>query len=448
MAKILWSVLLTIVLCWTPFQLPVSATPLHPVQSTVSQSPFSPFEPQSKVTIEIARIRSGLLPGAFLGGHHEGFLHLLQQHYTASGWLDEQLEDALRRVLADELNRAGYNVAQAQTSSVFEEQLVEELEPGQFLLGGTITQAALNSYSSLFGDVTKDERTVRWEVFDRDRSKVIYRQETTGQAEAEGIKNPAATYEAIKASFQALLASPQFAAVFERSPIPEAAVPTTSYTISAVPSSTVPLTVEQIAGQTIPSIIRIRTPLGRGTGFLLSDSGLAITNQHVVGAAFSVKADLYDGSTRTGRVMKRDATSDIALVKLEGEATHISGLPICQTNAVKVGESVVAIGNPLSYTNSVTQGVVSGFRTTASRNLIQTDAAVNPGNSGGPLLNRFGAVIGIVTEKIASRGVEGLGFAVPIAESLQKLNVQITTPMNTNLNACGNPNSITTRRTV
>jgi S1-C subfamily serine protease len=280
---------------------------------------------------------------------------------------------------------------------------------------------------------------VRWEVFDRDRGKVIYRQETTGKAEAEGIKNPAATYEAIKASFQALLVAPQFAAIFERSPTPESASLSTSYTIAAIPSATVPLTVEQIAGHAIPAIIRIRTPLGRGTGFLLSHSGLAITNQHVVGSAFSVKVDLYDGSTRTGRVMKRDATSDIALVKLEGEETGIAGLPICQTNAVKVGETVVAIGNPLSYTNSVTQGVVSGFRTSAARSLIQTDAAVNPGNSGGPLLNRFGAVIGIVTEKIASHGVEGLGFAVPIAESLQKLNVQIATPTSTHLNACGNP---------
>lgn len=438
MAKIFWSVLLAIVLICFPLHAPVSAVPLIPAQSPVMSS-LNPFDLQPQGTIEIAHIRSGLLPGAFLGGHHEGLLQLLQQHYTASGWLDERLEDALRRLLEDELNRAGYHVAQAQTSSVFEEQLVEELEPGRFLLGGTIMQAALNSYSSLLGDVTKDERTVRWEVFDRDRGKVIYRQETLGKAAAEGIKNPAATYDAIKASFQALLASPQFATIFERSPTPEPTSLAPNYTIAALANATVPLTVEQIAGQAIPSIIRIRTPLGRGTGFLLSDSGLAITNQHVVGSAFSVKVDLYDGSTRTGRVMKRDATSDIALVKLEGEETGIAGLPICQTNAVKVGETVVAIGNPLSYANSVTQGVVSGFRTAATRSLIQTDAAVNPGNSGGPLLNRFGAVIGIVTEKISSRGVEGLGFAVPIAESLQKLNVQITTPTGTNLNACGNP---------
>ncbi|MBL1174215.1 S1C family serine protease [Pantanalinema sp. GBBB05] len=441
MAKVFWSVLLAIVLVWAPLPYPAKAEPLSPVPAAVTQSafPFSPFESHPQVTIEIARIRSGLLPGAFLGGHHEGFLHLLQQHYTASGWLDEQLEEALRRLLEDELAQAGYHVAATPSSSVFEEQLVEELEPGRFLLGGTIIQAALNSYSSLFGDMTQDERTVRWEVFDRDRGKVIYRQETVGKAQAEGIKNPAATYDAIKASFQALLTSPQFVAVLQRSPTPEPTTPATSYTISALPNSAVPMTVEQIAGQAIPAIVRIRTPLGRGTGFLLSHSGLAITNQHVVGSAFSVKVDLYDGSTRTGRVMKRDATSDIALVKLEGEETGVAGLPICQTNAVKVGETVVAIGNPLSYTNSVTQGVVSGFRTMASRSLIQTDAAVNPGNSGGPLLNRFGAVIGIVTEKIASRGVEGLGFAVPIAESLQKLNVQITTPTSPNLTACGNP---------
>jgi serine protease Do len=124
---------------------------------------------------------------------------------------------------------------------------------------------------------------------------------------------------------------------------------------------------------------------------------------------------------------------------LESDISAVSGLPICHTDVVRVGQSVVAIGNPLSFSNSVTQGIVSGFRRNSSRSLIQTDTAVNPGNSGGPLLNREGAVIGIVTEKIASEGIEGLGFALPIGEVLQRLNVSIDLPTNSNLDPCGNP---------
>ena len=164
-----------------------------------------------------------------------------------------------------------------------------------------------------------------------------------------------------------------------------------------------------------------------------------MTNHHVVESAFSVKVDLYDGSTRNGRVLKRDANFDVALLKLDGNTVGFSGLPICYTNAVKVGESVVAIGNPVSLSNTVTQGVVSGFRADLSRNLIQTDAAINPGNSGGPLLNRQGAVIGIVTEKMVSRGIEGLGFALPIGEVLHRLNVNVYAPMNRMVDSCGAP---------
>jgi S1-C subfamily serine protease len=289
------------------------------------------------------------------------------------------------------------------------------------------------------GDRTREQRTVRWEVFDREFNKVIYRRETLGEAEAEGVRNSAATYEAIRSSFRAFLSQPDFARVIQPIPAPSPSSTSIAQSITAIASSNRPLTIEQIAGRAIPSIVRVRTPSGRGTGFLLDSAGLVVTNQHVVGSSFSVKVDLYDSSTRTGRVIKRDAISDIALLKLEGDTPGITGLPICQTNAVKVGEAVVAIGNPLSFSNTVTQGVVSGFRTVASRHLIQTDAAVNPGNSGGPLFNRYGAVIGIVTEKIASSGVEGLGFALPIAESLQKLNVKINPPEGTTLDQCGNP---------
>ncbi len=396
--------------------------------------------------IEVAHIRSSLLPGVILGGRYEGILNLLEERYTASGELDPLLEAAARSLIEDELSQAGFPVASASIRSPFEEQLVDNPEPGRFLIGGTITDVKLNSYRSLRGEKTQDERTIRWELFDRTAGKVIYRQSVTGRAQAEGIDNPAATYEAIRNSFKGLLTQAEFTDFLSQPTIAHTLTPTPGgYEIIAVSSSDTPLATEQIVSRSIPSIVQIRTPEGRGTGFVVDSSGLILTNHHVVGSAYTVKTDLYDGSIHRAQVIKRDANLDVALLKLEDEAADLTSLPICPVS-VKVGEGVVAIGNPLALSNSVTQGVVSGIRTRKAHHLIQTDAAVNPGNSGGPLLNRYGAVIGIVTEKIASRGIEGLGFALPIAESLDRLNVKIHPGQS--LNDCGNSTVLAVNQTA
>ncbi len=426
------SVALVFVLSWFTLQVPVQAEP------TVDREPLTQTSQMTGLPrLEFARIRSSVLPGIIIGGHYEGWLKILQSRYTAVAELDTQFEDSVRDLIEDELSQAGFDVLRSHPNSVFEEALTEDIEPGRFLIGGTIIQARLDSYSAWWNDVTKDERKVRWEVFDRDRAKVIYRQTTTGSAQAEGVNNPAATYESIRTNLRTLLSTSEFVTLMQRAT--STASPSVAYEIDAIKSANQPLSIEQIAGQSVPSIVRIRTSLGRGSGFLLNSSGLVVTNEHVVESAFSVKVDFYDGATRIGRVLRRDPNLDAALVKIDGGAIDIPGLPICQTNAVRVGEEVVAIGNPLSLSNSVTRGIVSGFRGGHARNLIQTDTAINPGNSGGPLLNQKGAVIGIVTEKVSSKGIEGLGFALPIGEVLQRLKVKINSPTSERIDPCGNP---------
>jgi serine protease Do len=449
MAKaFVWSAIVSVFLYFFTLQTPVHAKSLDALSSSMpifasdaslqiqAQTTIAELEPGEKV--EIAKIRSGVLPGVLIGGHYDGLLKMRQQRYVAADRLDEQLESSIRDLLEDELSQAGFEVMRSHPQSLFEE-LIEASEPGRFLIGGTITHVNLNSYSSFFNEYTSDERSIRWELFDRDLNKVVYRQETDGSAQAEGIDNPAATYEAIRSSFRRLLDEPRFIALLNRPALQETPAPIKSYKIDAIATMNQPLTLEQLVGRAIPSIVGIRTSGGQGSGFLLDSSGLIVTNQHVVGSAFSVKVKLYDGTTLNGRVLRRDAVTDAALVKLEGDISDVSGLPICHTDSIRVGQSVVAIGNPLSLSNTVTQGIVSGFRRNPSRSLIQTDTAVNPGNSGGPLLNREGTVIGIVTEKIVSEGVEGLGFALPIGEILRRLNVSIDSPVNSELDSCGNP---------
>ena len=162
---------------------------------------------------------------------------------------------------------------------------------------------------------------------------------------------------------------------------------------------------------------RERSMQGMGSGFIVDASGVILTNAHVVEGADEVRVRLTDRREFKGKVLGADKATDIAVVKIEA-----SGLPVVKLgdpSKVRVGEWVAAIGSPFGFENTVTQGIVSA----TSRSLpdgsyvpfLQTDAAVNPGNSGGPLFNLKGEVIGI-NSQIYSRtgGYQGLAFAVPI----------------------------------
>jgi putative serine protease PepD len=172
-----------------------------------------------------------------------------------------------------------------------------------------------------------------------------------------------------------------------------------------------------------------------GSGFVISKSGYILTNAHVVSDSgqtvrtVSVTFKGGSGATQrvTGTVVGANNTSDVALIKVDpAKVANLDPIPIGNSGAVAVGESVVAIGNPLGYDFTLTSGIVSATgrdlqspNGATIHNGIQTDAAINEGNSGGPLIDASGHVIGI-NEQIASQsgGSQGLGFAVPINTAL------------------------------
>ncbi len=174
------------------------------------------------------------------------------------------------------------------------------------------------------------------------------------------------------------------------------------------------------------------TPQSFGTGFILHDNGIVITNQHVVADAQQVTVTLHDGTDVEGRVLGEDPLTDIAVIKLER-----TGLPVVRigsTRDLMIGEWAIALGNPYSYLlgNSeptVTAGVISatgrnilplGDQAGSYLDMIQTDAAINPGNSGGPLVNALGEVIGVNSSIFSSTGGSvGLGFAIPIERAVR-----------------------------
>ncbi|MEP7310076.1 MAG: trypsin-like peptidase domain-containing protein [Acidobacteriota bacterium] len=157
------------------------------------------------------------------------------------------------------------------------------------------------------------------------------------------------------------------------------------------------------------------TRRGAGTGFIIDADGSILTNQHVIDRAERIVVKLADGRTVRARVVGADAETDVALIKIDGQ-TGLPVAPLGNSSTLRTGEWVCAIGNPLGYEHSVTVGVVSSLGRKlfdfGLDNYIQTDAAINFGNSGGPLINGRGEVIGI--NAAVSARASNIGFAVPI----------------------------------
>ena len=157
---------------------------------------------------------------------------------------------------------------------------------------------------------------------------------------------------------------------------------------------------------------------GQGSGFLIDQSGVLLTNSHVVNGADKVTVTLKDGRKFIGKVRGVDEVTDLAVVKIEGKDLPVA--PLGNSADVQVGDWAIAVGNPLGLDNTVTLGIVSTLKRSSAAigipdkrlDFIQTDAAINPGNSGGPLLNDNGEVIGINTAIRAD--AMGIGFAIPI----------------------------------
>jgi len=187
--------------------------------------------------------------------------------------------------------------------------------------------------------------------------------------------------------------------------------------------------------QVIPGVVSIRTDTGEGSGFVFDTDGHVVTNQHVIDGASTVEIDFFSGYKAYGTVIGSDSEADVAVINVAAPAAELHPLAIGDSDALQVGETVAAIGNPFGLSGTMTLGIVSGLgRTQASSaapggggffstaDIIQTDAAINPGNSGGPLFNMKGEVVGInqsirtdsFNEMTGNAVNSGVGFSVSI----------------------------------
>ena len=332
-------------------------------------------------------------------------------------------------VFREELEAANYTVV-GDPDALFEDASTWKAE---YLVAGLIKSMQANVCFPMagFGDflTSKGEVYIKvdWQIYSRLDRRVVYETSTEGavkQASASQDGADAAFAEAFAAATRHLLADEGFHRLIALNEQDEAAVQLseTDISITPLPLYTKPLTdnVTDIR----QSVATVFAGNGHGSGFFVMD-GYLLTNQHVVGTAEFVKVKLVTGREIVGEVIARHARRDVAVVRTE--PIGLAGLPI-NISEPPIGSKVYAIGTPIeeAKASTVSAGILSSYRTEDGIPFIQSDVNILPGNSGGPLLDENGNVIGLSVKGLLVGGVAsiGLNYFVPIGDALKTLAIK------------------------
>lgn len=321
------------------------------------------------------------------------------------------------RIFDEELRAAGFSTAGQQ--SLFEERAATDLQVG--VIVDDIKGRFCSDCPHMF---QKDKvaavvtMSARWEIYSTLRSEVMARvSSSTGATWRKAIQGSptAVMFDAFRENVRVLLASDEFRQAVTAPPSarPPATLAPVRY-VAAPPAK------RTIASSTA-AVAAIFTGDGHGSGFLISKDGYLLTNHHVVGGAKYVKVRWPDGSETVGEVVRTDRRRDIAIVKADPGARAPLAL---RAGALALGEPVYAVGTPLDakFQGSVTKGVMSASRIYDGLPFIQSDVVINNGNSGGPLLDESGAVVGVCVAGWEINGAPvGINLFIPIDDALKAL---------------------------
>lgn len=316
--------------------------------------------------------------------------------------------------ILEALRDGGFNAVGAE-NLVFEK---DESARADMVLGGIVKELTCRQ-------VTRRLRCsvgIEWQLLDRERDEVVYRVLTRYAGFDLSPDNaPAAGKALTMGALRRLMGRPRFIKLLSAessAPVDDDYTPA-SFQACAETEHQLPADFDRIADGTVV----IKSGDGTGSGFTLTADGLLLTAAHVV-ASGKVEVRGHDGKLFPGRVVRISRKHDVALVSLGALDAPRACLPL-QTSPQTPGTDVYAIGSPggVELGFSLSRGIVSGLRTIGDVPLIQTDASLSPGNSGGPLVDGKGHVVGVVSRKIAGHAVEGLGFAIPVQAGLDALKL-------------------------
>lgn len=327
----------------------------------------------------------------------------------------EQFLDGINEVIND----WGYKTIGGDNAIFKEKQ-----EDPDLVIAGEITNAARETKGTAGFKVGV---IVNWSVFSVRKEKVVYELITAGYSDSQKThKFQDELVLALQDAVVGLLANEEFKNVAGDSGELE------TKEDDVLEETVLPLVqldkasdYAEVVKNSINSVITVKTEYGHGSGFLISTDGHALTNTHVIEDAEKIEVIFNNNLTLPAEVIVSANSNDVTLLKIVGGGYQPLALKLTDEET-EIGSEVIAIGTPenIELGQTVTKGIVSGYRNIEGQNYIQTDVSINPGNSGGALLNDNGEVIGIVVAKIVGSDVEGLGFAIPVNEAIEGLNIK------------------------
>jgi len=369
--------------------------------------------------ITFTKIILRIPPGTIIGFHHDGLFQLQQFSYDAPSLSIGSEEFRLRAI--EKLRLCDYNVMGGD-NLLFDNG---QSSKARYHLGGTINGMRYNTFAPLAGGYSEAKINVEWQLYDALQKEVIYTNETSGYGKESGV-TISAVFTAYKVALNNLMADSEFVSMVAKEEIMKGTSTDAGefppLQISACYKEEMTALPNDIA-EILEGVVTIRVGKTFASGFIVSENGYILTAAHVVKGVDKVLVRLISGLELDATVERVDSPQDIALIKIPGFG-H-SCLQLAGGDLVEVGVEIFAIGTPAleELESSVSKGIVSGYRRIEGYSYIQTDASLNPGNSGGPLLNGQGKVIGIISWKIAIPGFEGLAFGVPIKLAESRLGI-------------------------
>jgi S1-C subfamily serine protease len=326
--------------------------------------------------------------------------------------------DEFKIIASEQLRACGYDVLGGD-NLLFGDDRSSRAE---YQLGGTATGMTYDTYAPLAGDCTDASLTVEWQLYDSLMKEVVLTQTTEGYARRSGVSG-AAMQGAFGAALNELMARQAFVDVVSRRPSESwrslaANMDTLAVTMcDRLPATFLPEDIDDVLDGTLV----IRAGSAVGSGVVISPDGYALTAAHVVSGLRDVVVQLRSGLELSADVLRMDQAQDVALIKLPGRG-HSCVSPATGLEP-GVGQDIFAVGAPTGQdlAFSVSKGVVSARRELDGFSYLQTDASLNPGNSGGPVVDVTGQLLGVVSWKVAAPGFEGLSFCVPTAAICQRL---------------------------
>jgi S1-C subfamily serine protease len=330
--------------------------------------------------------------------------------------------DVFRSTASRMLAAAGYQVL-GGTAKLFEE---DHSAQARMLVAGRVVELFVDycTYRPSGRRVWSGSSKIEWQIYDTRERRVVASQTLSSGIESASGSLATAILLTCEQSLKELLANQDVVAALTQ--------PENTSNIAAVTFDDLLIVKKCKAANkkprrqdTLKSVVLIRVGETHGSGFIASTDGFVLTAAHVVGGASQVTVRFHNGFEIPANVERVDADTDIALLKIQGSG--FSCLPMSDNPAPEIGSNVYAYGSPASdvLSFSVTRGIVSAVREVEQRQLIQTDASVSPGNSGGPLVNERGEVIAVLTSKIVGQGVEGLAFGIPCPVAVDKLKLKL-----------------------